>query len=62
MPWRLAKTVILILLGVSVLVLAIVIFILNQNTSSDLLAVVGLIGGLAIIVNSLPSNGNGDGP
>jgi len=57
MPWRLAKTVILILLGVSVLVLAIVIFILNQNTSSDLLAVVGLIGGLAIIVNSLPSNG-----
>ena len=62
MPWRIAKTVILILLGVSVLVLAIVIFILNQNTSSDLLAVVGLIGGLAIIVNSLPSNGNGDGP
>ena len=57
MPWRIAKTVILILLGVSVLVLAIVIFILNQNTSSDLLAVVGLIGGLAIIVNSLPSNG-----
>ena len=57
MPWRLAKTVILILLGVSVLVLAIVIFILNQNTSSDLLAVVGLIGGLAIVVNSLPSNG-----
>jgi hypothetical protein len=57
MPWRLAKTVILILLGVTVLVLAIVIFILNQNTSSDLLAVVGLIGGLAIIVNSLPSNG-----
>ena len=57
MPWRLAKTVILILLGVSVLVLAIVIFILNQNTSSDLLAVVGLIGGLAIIVNSLPSGG-----
>ena len=57
MPWRIAKTVILILLGVSVLVLAIVIFILNQNTSSDLLAVVGLIGGLAIVVNSLPSNG-----
>ena len=57
MPWRLAKTVILILLGVTVLVLAIVIFILNQNTSSDLLAVVGLIGGLAIIVNSLPSGG-----
>jgi hypothetical protein len=58
MPWRLRKEVYLILLGCLAIALSIVVFVLNQGASSDLLAVVGFFGGIAIILNSLPSNGN----
>jgi hypothetical protein len=47
-----------ILLGVLVLALSVIVFILNRNVASDLLAAVGLLGGLAIIINALPI-GNG---
>jgi hypothetical protein len=51
----------LFVLGAGILALAIVVFVLNRDTSSDVLAVIALLGGLAIIVNSLPSNHrNGD--
>jgi hypothetical protein len=41
------------------LVIAIIVFILNRSGVSDLLAVIGLLGGLAIIVTTLPvHNGN----
>jgi hypothetical protein len=58
MPWRLKQEVILILLSCLILALTIIVFVLNQNTSSDLLAVIGLLGGLAIIINTLPTNGH----
>jgi hypothetical protein len=52
----------LIVLGVAVMALAIVVWVLNQNGSSDILAVIALLGGVAIIVNVLPvgNHRNGD--
>ena len=57
MPWKLRKTLILILLGVVALVLAIIVMVINEDSSTELLAALGLVGGLAIVINSLPSNG-----
>jgi hypothetical protein len=51
------KLVILMLLGAAVLALAIVVLILNRDVPSDLLAVIGLLGGIAIVVVTLPTNG-----
>jgi hypothetical protein len=58
MSWRIKREVALIILGVAALVIAIVVLLINRDTSTDLLAVLGLIGGAAIVVVSLP-NGNG---
>lgn len=49
------QTAILILLGVVALTLALVVLVLNRDIESDLLAVLGVVGGLAIVVNSLPT-------
>jgi len=59
MPWRLKKQVYLIILGVVALVLAIIVLIQDQDLSTELLAALGLVGGLAIVINELPDNGNG---
>jgi hypothetical protein len=48
------RTAALILLGVVVLVLSLVVIIRNRSLDDELLAVIGLIGGLAIVVTSLP--------
>jgi hypothetical protein len=48
----------MILLGVAALVLAIIVLVLNRDVSSDLLAVLGLVGGVAIVIVALPANGN----
>lgn len=45
----------LILLGVAVLVLSILILIRNRSLDVDLLAVIGILGGLAIVVVALPT-------
>ena len=58
MAWRVKRQVALILLGVAALVIAVVVLVINRDTSTDLLAVLGLVGGAAIVVVSLP-NGNG---
>jgi hypothetical protein len=58
MPWRLRRQVALIILGVVVMALSIVVLILNQSASSEILAAIGLVGGIAIIVNLLPANGD----
>jgi len=60
MPWRVKREVYLILLGVVSLVLAIIVLVLNQDTSTDMLAALGLVGGLAMVIVSLPG-GNGNG-
>jgi hypothetical protein len=59
MPWRVKRIWLEILCGVAALTIAIVVLVLNRDTSSDLLAVLGLVGGVAIIINTLPANGNG---
>jgi uncharacterized YccA/Bax inhibitor family protein len=54
------RTTILILLGVAVLVLAILILIRNRSLDTDLLAVIGVLGGVAIVVVSLPTTKDKD--
>jgi len=48
---------ILILLGVVALVLAIIVLVTAKEWNLRLLAALGLVGGLAIVINSLPSDG-----
>jgi hypothetical protein len=59
---RARQLAVLIVLGAAVLALAVVVFVLNRDTSSDVLAVIALLGGIAIIVNVLPigNHRNGD--
>jgi hypothetical protein len=58
MPWRLKKQIYLILLGCIAIILGVIVFVTNvDNWRSDLLAVIGVVGGVAIIINSLPTNG-----
>ena len=57
----------LILLGVATLTLSLIIIIRNRSLDTELLAWIGIIGGLAIVVVSLPvdrggRNGNGGQP
>ena len=61
MPWRVKREVALILLGVVALVIAIIVLVINQSVSTDLLASLGLIGGAAMVIVSLPANGDGKG-
>jgi hypothetical protein len=51
----------LILLGVAALTLALIVLITNRDISTDLLAAIGILGGLAIVVVSLPANGKPPG-
>ena len=59
MTWHTRRTVYLMLCGVALLVLAVIVWVLNQDTSADLLAAAAVVGGLAVVVVSLPDNGNG---
>ena len=58
MPWRVKREVALILLGVVALVIAIIVLVINQSVSTDLLASLGLIGGAAMVIVSLPNGGD----
>jgi hypothetical protein len=60
MPWRIKRIWVELILGVIALTIAIVVLVLNRDTSTDLLAALGIVGGMAIIINALPTNGNGD--
>ena len=57
MRWIARRRLILILIGSVALALSIVVWIINQSISSDVLAAVGVLGGIAIVINSLPENG-----
>ena len=59
MTWHTRRTIYLVLLGVALLVLAVIVWVLNKDTSTDLLAAAAVVGGLAIVLVSLPDNGNG---
>jgi hypothetical protein len=58
MPWRLRQRVTLILFGCVMLVACGVVLALNQNAATDILGAVGVVGGVAIIINALPTNGD----
>jgi hypothetical protein len=45
----------LLLLAVAVLVISLIVLIRNRNLDTDLLAALGLLGGVAMIVVALPS-------
>jgi multisubunit Na+/H+ antiporter MnhF subunit len=50
-----------LLLGVAIMVLAVIVFVLNRTGATDVLAVIGFLGGVAVIINALPlRTGNGD--
>jgi len=61
MPWRVRWQVYMILLGVAALVIGIIVMARHKSLDSELLAALGIVGGLAIILNALPRNGNGHG-
>jgi hypothetical protein len=61
MPWRLKRRIYLGILGAIALALSIIVLVQNQSLSTELLASLGLVGSLAILLVSLPSNGDGDG-
>jgi hypothetical protein len=48
--------VILILLGVVALTLSLIVLVRNRELDTDLLAALGLVGGVAIVVVSLPGS------
>jgi hypothetical protein len=49
------KTLILILLGCVAVALAVIVLVRNRSFDDEVLATLGLVGGVAIVVNSLPS-------
>jgi hypothetical protein len=51
------RTAVLIVLGVVALVLAGTVLARNRSLDDELLATIGIVGGLAIVVVSLPVNG-----
>jgi hypothetical protein len=51
------RTAILIVLGVVILVLAGTVLARNRSLDDELLATIGIVGGLAVVVVSLPVNG-----
>lgn len=55
------RTALLILLGVAVLVLAVLVLVRSRDWDTDFLAIIGLLGGLSIVVVSLPTDKGGDG-
>lgn len=58
MPWKAKKQLILWGCGFFVLAIAIAIFVRHDSVDANLLAVIAILGGIAIIVNQLPDNGD----
>jgi len=55
------RAAVLILLGVAVLTLALIVIVRNRSLDDELLAIVALLGGLAIVITALPANGSRNG-
>jgi hypothetical protein len=53
---------VLVLIGVAMLVLAILVYVRDPRFDDDLLATIGILGGLAVVVVTLPTNGRDNGP
>jgi hypothetical protein len=60
MPWRIKREFYLILLGCASITLGIVVVARDKSVDTKLLGIVAVIGGIAIILNLLPTNGHSD--
>jgi hypothetical protein len=49
------RVALLILCGVAVLTLSLIVLVRNRSLETDLLAAIGLVGGVAIVIVSLPA-------
>jgi len=61
MPWRIKRLLMLMVCGFAALGLAIVVLVRDNSTDAVLLALLGLVGGLAIVINTLPTDDKGVG-
>jgi hypothetical protein len=59
MPWAQRRAVYLLLLSVAALAIAVVVWVLNQDVSTDLLAAGLVAGGLAMVLVALPDAKDG---
>jgi hypothetical protein len=59
MSWATKRKVLLSICSVIALVLALVVLIGGRTYQERLLAALGLVGGVAILIVSLPDSGNG---
>jgi hypothetical protein len=59
---RARRLLYLILLAVAVLTLALIILVRSRSLDDDMLAAIGILGGLAIVIVALPSNGDKPSP
>jgi hypothetical protein len=58
MAWRQRREIYMVLLGCAMLAVSIVVLVLNQNASTELLGAIGAAGSLAVILNAIwPTNG-----
>jgi hypothetical protein len=60
MPWRVKRMLVLILCSFVVVICAAVVLFRDRSVDTDLLAVIGLAGGVAILIVALPTNGHED--
>jgi hypothetical protein len=59
-PWRVKRLFYLYLLAFVIGVCSLVVFIRHTSEDSNLLAVIGVAGGIAVLIVALPSNGHDD--
>lgn len=57
MPWRVKRFLYLMACGFGALALAAVVLIRDHSTDIRLLAIIAVLGGIAIILTNLPVNG-----
>jgi hypothetical protein len=60
MPWRLKRLLILMACGFGVIALALIVLARDDNLDSQLLAGIGILGGVAILLTNLPDGGDKD--
>lgn len=59
MPWRVKRMLWLMACGFGALTLAVIVLVRDKGTDTNLLAYLGVLGAAAIILTTLPANGNG---
>lgn len=58
MPWRIKRILYLMACGFGALAISLVVLIRDRSLDTNLLAVLGILGGVAIILAHLPLNGD----